>query len=200
MTRANNPPTPPESTKTAISNDDIETMFFEEGTILFEEHEVSFHFFIIQEGEVEVFKTGPNGPVTLAKLGPGNSLGEFAMLDRQARSASARALTPLTVAKVSPEAYDQLLEELPDWAVSVMRALVERLRFTNEIVKTLQKSNAGSLNVADRQALQSAEFDSESRVARIRAAEDRADASDATDTNFDFSVYESNSSKPKKTR
>lgn len=197
MTRANNPP---DSPKSAISNDDIETMFFDEGDLLFEENETSFHFYIIQEGEVEVFKNGPNGPVVLAKLGPGNSLGEFAMLDRQPRSASARALTAVTVAQVSPEAYNQLLVDLPDWAVSVMRALVERLRFTNDIVRTLQKSDSGVLNVADRQALESAEFDSESRVARIRAAEDRADETDGTETNFDFSIYEQDSANPKKRR
>lgn len=195
MTRAND-----DRKKTAISNDDIETMFFDEGDILFEENETSFHFFIIQEGEVEVFKSGPNGAVVLAKLGPGNSLGEFAMLDRKPRSASARALTAVTVAQVSPEAYDRLLEDLPDWAVSVMRALVERLRFTNDIVRTLQKSDSGILNVADRQALDSAEFDSESRVARIRLAEDRADAHDGTETDFDFSIYEQDSSNPKKRR
>jgi CRP-like cAMP-binding protein len=123
----------------------------------------------------------------LAKVGPGSSIGEFAMLDRKPRSASARALSPVTAARVSPEAYDQLLNELPDWAVSVMRALVERLRFTNDIVRTLQRSKTGVLGAEDRQALISAEFDSESRVTRIRDAESRVE----NDSNFDFSIYDS---------
>ena len=165
---------------------DIETVSFETGDLLFNENDVSFHFFIIQQGEIEIFKNGPEGEVFLAKVGPGNSIGEFAMLDRKPRSASARALSPVTAARVSPEAYDQLLSDLPDWAVSVMRALVERLRFTNEIVRTLQKSKTGVLRPEDRQALQSAEFDSESRVTRILEAESRVD----NDTNFDFSIYE----------
>ena len=181
-------------TQTNISNDEIKTVHFEAGDILFEENDVSFHFFIIQEGEVEVYKNGPSGEVVLARIGPGGSLGEFAMLDRKPRSASARALTALTAAQVSPEAYDQLLDELPDWAVSVMRALVERLRFTNDIVRNLRRSNPEALAVADRQALQSAEFDSESRSIRIRAAESRAESPDGTITDFDFSVYESDSS------
>ena len=181
-------------TQTNISTDEIKTVHFEAGDILFEEGDTGFHFFIIQEGEVEVYKTGPAGEVVLAKIGPGGSLGEFAMLDRKPRSASARALTDLTTAKVSPEAYDRLLDELPDWAVSVMRALVERLRFTNEIVRTLQKSKSGVLDVADRQALQSAEFDSASRLTRILLAESRADSPDGTVTDFDFSIYEADSS------
>ncbi len=169
---------------------DIEQITFRKGDILFEENEVSFHFFIIEDGEVEVFKKTSEGKeLILAKVGPGSSLGEFAMLDRQSRSASARALTDLTAAKVSPEAYARLLTELPEWAVSVMRALVERLRVTNNIVRELQKSKSGLLNVAEQQALESAEFsDSDSRVSRIRAAEGDVEQPDIA---FDFSIYDS---------
>ncbi len=175
-------------------NNEIENVQFSAGEVLFEENELSFHFYIIQEGEIEIYKKGTSGNnIILAKVGPGNSVGEFAMLDRQPRSASARALTDISVAKVSPEAYERLLDELPDWAVSVMRALVERLRFTNNIVREIQKSSAGSINVATQNALDFAEFsDSDSRIVRIQQAESEADQSDS---NFDFSVYDSSSPK-----
>lgn len=176
-------------------HDQIEIVTFDAGEVLFEENETSYHFFIIQSGQVEVYKNGPTGTgeVVLATLGPGSSLGEFAMLDRQPRSASARALTDVTTARVSPEAYDQLLNELPDWAVSVMRALVERLRFTNDIVRTAQKSKTGLLDAANQKALEFAEFsDNESRFTRIRDAEGSVEH---VDTEFDFSVYESDSGK-----
>lgn len=176
------------------SGDDIETVYFEPGDILFEENEASYHFFIIQEGEVEIFKKGSAGDVVLAIVGPGNSIGEFAMLDRKPRSASARALTALTAAKVSPEAYNQLLADLPDWAVSVMRALVERIRFTNEIVRSLQRSKGLKMSSQAQHALESAEFsDSDSRITRIREAEGTVEQ---TDSEFDFSIYDSDSSKP----
>ncbi len=174
---------------------DIQTVTFKPGEILFHENELSFHFFIIQAGEVEILKAGHEGTVVLATVGVGGSLGEFAMLDRKPRSASARAVTVVTAARVSPEAYDQLLNDLPDWAVSVMRALVERLRFTNEIVKTLQRSKTGVLAQSDRQALQSAEFDSENRIARIQEAEQSVESDS---TNFDFSIYESTDDPPTK--
>ena len=172
---------------------EIQQVRFKAGETLFRENEMSFHFFILQEGEVEIFKNGAGGKnVVLAKVGPGNSIGEFAMLDRQPRSASARALTDLVAAKVSPEAYNRLLTELPDWAVSVMRALVERLRFTNDIVREM-KSKSGVLNSADQQALESAEFsDNDSRLTRIRQAEVEVEQPDAS---FDFSVYDNSSPK-----
>lgn len=176
---------------------EIENVTFRAGDILFEENELSFHFFIIQNGEVEVYKKGANGNIVLAKVGPGASVGEFAMLDRQPRSASARALTDITAAKVSPEAYERLLDELPDWAVSVMRALVERLRFTNNIVREFQKSPSESFHTAAQKALEHAEFsDSESRISRIQIAESEVDKSD---TSFDFSIYDSSAPKGGKT-
>jgi CRP-like cAMP-binding protein len=115
------------------------------------------------------------------------------MLDRQPRSASARALTAITAAKVSPEAYERLLDELPEWAVSVMRALVERLRYTNDVVREIQKAPAGTVNPAAQQALEYAEFsDSESRILRIQSAEGDFEH---TDSNFDFSIYDSSGPK-----
>lgn len=159
----------------------IEQVSFEPGALLFHENEKSFHFYIIQEGEVEVFKQGTNGElIVLATMGVGNSLGEFAMLDQQPRSASARALTAVTAAKVSAQAYEQLLEELPDWAVSVMRALVERLRATNEIVRKTRP------DAATAEALKSVEFSDASGTKKPPVGEDTITAS-----NFDFSIYNS---------
>lgn len=173
-------------------SEQIEQVQFRAGDILFQEDETSFHFFIIQEGEVEIFKRGPGGEeLQLAKVTAGNSLGEFAMLDRKPRSASARAITDIVAARVSPEAYDQLLSELPDWAVSVMRALVERVRHTNDIVRALQsgleKTQTGTnLGRAASKAMDAAEYSDTSRTTRIKQAE-----ADETVTDFDFSVYES---------
>ncbi|MES2962847.1 MAG: cyclic nucleotide-binding domain-containing protein [Bdellovibrionota bacterium] len=139
----------------SITDGQIEQVAFEPGETLFHENEQSFHFFIIQEGQVEVFKTGVGGvKLPLAVVGDGTSIGEFAMIDRLPRSATARALTKVVAAKVSDQAYQQLIQELPDWAVSVMRALVERLRQTNEIVR-----RGGIVSKDVKQAIDAIEFD-----------------------------------------
>lgn len=118
------------------SSNGIELVYFESGEILFHENEESYHFFVIQEGSVEIYKDGDDGirlPLTI--ISEGTALGEFAMINRAPRSATARAITPVRAARISEQAYQKLLEELPEWAMSVIKALIERLHKTNEIIR-----------------------------------------------------------------
>ncbi|RYZ76516.1 MAG: cyclic nucleotide-binding domain-containing protein, partial [Proteobacteria bacterium] len=114
----------------------IELVYFESGEVLFHENEESYHFFVIQEGSVEVFKDGDDGVrLPLTVVSEGSALGEFAMINRAPRSATARAITPVRAAKISEAAYQELLNELPDWAMSVIKSLIDRLHKTNEIIR-----------------------------------------------------------------
>jgi CRP/FNR family cyclic AMP-dependent transcriptional regulator len=139
------------------SSAEIDQVSFKTGDILFKENELSYHFYIIQEGKVEIFKMGRGGvKIPLAVVSEGSSLGEFAMIDRLPRSATARAITDVVAAKVSDIAYQQLLTELPEWAVSVMSALVERLRQTNEIVR-----RSGIISAEVKKEIEQIEYDTE---------------------------------------
>ena len=139
------------------NSDELKEVQFSPGELLFEEGEKSYHFFIITEGEVEVFKKNPDGhKIPLARITGVSSLGEFAMIDRKPRSASARALTAVTATRISESAYQHLLSELPEWSVAVMRGLVDRLRQMNEIVR---KHNEVDRKVV--QELDAVEFDNE---------------------------------------
>ncbi len=126
-----------------VENSDIEEVEFQPGDLIFKENEKSFHFYIIQEGNVEIFKTTPSGKlVSLAIVTEGASVGEYAMIDKQPRSAAARAMTKVRAVRVSESAYELLIKELPDWAVSVMRALVDRLRHTNEVLRRVSLTDS----------------------------------------------------------
>lgn len=116
---------------------------FKPGDFLFHEKESSFHFFILQEGKVEVFRTAVKSgaidakseKIPLAIIEEGQSLGEFAMIDRQPRSASAQALTSVRAIKVPEAVYEQMLTQLPDWAQAVLQGLVNRVRQSNDIIR-----------------------------------------------------------------
>lgn len=138
-----------------LNSNQIESITFQPGQFLFHENEHGYHFFIIQEGQVEVFKMGTNGiKVPLAIVEAGTALGELAMIDRLPRSASAVAITTVHAARVSAAAYQQLLQDLPEWAVSVLKALVDRLRHTNEIVR-----RSGVVDAKVRHAIEQLEYD-----------------------------------------
>ena len=139
------------------SGDDsrIEQISFKAGDLLFNEGDTTYHFFVIQEGEIEIYKTAPDGKkIPLGTVGAGSSLGEFAMLDHMPRSATAQALTDVSAAKVSEKAYEQLIEELPEWAVAVMRGMIDRIRATNEIIR-----KHGIVSGAAKQQIAAVEFD-----------------------------------------
>ena len=138
-----------------VTNDQLKPVVFKPGDMLFHEGDKSFHFYIIQEGQVQIFRSTEDGKkVTLAEVGEGTSIGEFAMIDRRPRSASARAKTEVKAVEVSEAAYQHLLAELPDWAVSVMKSLVERIRNANDIIRKIKEVDDATLT-----ELASTEFD-----------------------------------------
>ena len=70
---------------------------YKPGEFIFFEGDIDFHFYIIEEGEVQIFTKSPQGArINITTIKPGESFGEFALLDKAARSASAQALTETT--------------------------------------------------------------------------------------------------------
>ncbi len=98
------------------------------GEVLFREGDESDSAFTVLTGEVELTKDAPDGPVQLAVLGKGETFGEMGVLDGRPRSATARALGPLTVQRVSQDVFLQKLEGDPQFNRRVIDDLVHRLR------------------------------------------------------------------------
>ena len=120
-----------------ISNDAILKVTYKAGDFIFLEGDKESHFYIIEKGTVQIFTKRPNGErINIIDISEGESFGEFAMLDKKApRSASAKAITDVTLVKVSAEGYEQLLNEIPVWAASMLRSFTARLKKMNEKVK-----------------------------------------------------------------
>lgn len=125
-----------------LEKQQLEGVRFKAGEVLFHEGETSFHFFVIQKGQVEIFKTAPNGDeIPIAVVDEGHSIGEFALLDKQPRSATARAFTEVKAVKIDEAAYSAILDELPEWARTMLTNLAERLRKANGIISQLDAEN-----------------------------------------------------------
>ncbi len=121
-----------------MSSNEIEAEVFKAGEFIFFEGDEGRDFYIVETGEVEIFtksKAGLRIDITTVKAG--ESFGEFALLEKTPRTATARALSDCALVRVSEEGYQQLLTELPVWAQSMLHSFAHRLKMMNERVKDL---------------------------------------------------------------
>lgn len=107
------------------------------GQFIFMEGDQDAHFYIVEDGKVEIFTEAGGKFIKITDCGPGDSFGEFAMLIRAPRTASARALTDATVVKVTEQGFEELLGQIPDWASSMLRSFAQRLKDMNARLKEM---------------------------------------------------------------
>lgn len=118
------------------TKNDILKETYEGGDYIFFEGDIESHFYIIETGQVQIFTKNKMGKrIDILTVQPGESFGEFALLDKKPRSASAQALTKVTLIKVSEVGYEELLGDLPIWASSMMKSFTARLRNMTQLLK-----------------------------------------------------------------
>ncbi|MBK5221375.1 MAG: cyclic nucleotide-binding domain-containing protein [Acidimicrobiia bacterium] len=94
------------------------------GTVLMEQGASAREAFVIVEGSAEVTVDG----TSVATLGPGDCVGEVALLDKGPRSATVTATSALTTLVLDPREFKTLLLTVPAIAVKVAMALASRVR------------------------------------------------------------------------
>ncbi len=106
------------------------------GDFIFFEGDEDYHFYVVETGRIQIFTKNSSGQrIDIATVEPGESFGEFALLDNQPRSASAQALSHCTLVKVSQKGYEQLLAEIPVWASSMLKSFSRRMKATNQLLQ-----------------------------------------------------------------
>lgn len=94
------------------------------GEVIFAAGDPGDCMYAVVEGEVEI----RIGERTVERSGPGDVIGELALIDRSPRSATAVAATECTLAPVDEKRFQFMVQETPFFALQVMRILAERLR------------------------------------------------------------------------
>lgn len=79
--------------------------------------------YLIIDGEVSVRRHGEE----IARLGPGDVIGEMAIVRHKLRSASVVSLTPLEVLHFTSEAVKQLADDVPAFAAAIRATADDRL-------------------------------------------------------------------------
>ena len=122
------------------------------GEIIFAEDAPGDAMYLIRSGMVAILKGSLESPLVLGFRGPGEMIGEMALLENLPRSATVAALRATRLLRIEQEKFRQLLADHPALAFKVMAALSARLRSSDEA--RLDSSRRGRRLVQKMDALQ----------------------------------------------
>ena len=108
------------------------------GDAIFTEGEPGDRMYVILDGKVKLGQTSTDGRESLlAVLGPGEVFGELSLFDPGPRTATATAVTDAVVIGLGHDNLRPWLAGRPEVAESLLQALAQRLRRTNEALADL---------------------------------------------------------------
>lgn len=92
----------------------LQEQYYESGEVIIREGEKDDSFFIVDQGEVEVYITSPNQHrKVLTTLHEGDFFGEIALLTGERRTASVQAMTDVLAYQLSKEAFKDVVQTKP---------------------------------------------------------------------------------------
>jgi CRP/FNR family transcriptional regulator, cyclic AMP receptor protein len=116
---------------------------FQPGQVVMAASDQEASFFIIEQGEIEIWLTDTDGKkVVLEVLGPGKVFGDLLMLSGKTRSANATTSGELVTLELGREAFFDFLRRRPDTATDLLVELGQRLKETDDILRTRVSRNA----------------------------------------------------------
>ncbi len=106
------------------------------GEVIFHKGDPGISMMSIVEGRVKISVASPEGKeAVLAVLGPGEVLGEMAIIEDKDRSADATALDACELLVLQKRDFIPFLERNPTISIRLLRILCERLRRTSALVE-----------------------------------------------------------------
>ena len=133
-------------------------------TRLFKQGDEGDAMYLIESGRIRIsILDHDKKDVTLAELAQGDFFGEMSIIDGRLRSADARVIEDSRLAVLSRPAFLSFVRKKPDVALEMLSALTDRLRRTDELLRSRVSRNANDeerkrLTIADRAADLIAEF------------------------------------------
>src|SRR5215217_3972554 len=133
-------------------------------TRLFKQGDKGNAMYLIESGRVRIsIRDDDDAEVILAKLAQGDFFGEMSIIDGRQRSADAKVIEDARFAILSRDAFLSFVRTNPDVALEMLSALTDRLRRTDELLRSRVSRNVNEeqkarLTLADRAADLIAEF------------------------------------------
>ncbi len=116
-----------------VFRDSDDVVEFSTGSVIFEEGSEAEFMYVILDGEIRLSLHGQ----TIATAGAGTIVGEMALLNSEARSATATTMDDCRLVPIDVHSFKSLIQYTPDFALHVMNMLADRLRRVNEALSGL---------------------------------------------------------------
>jgi uncharacterized membrane protein len=132
--------------------------------LLFRQGDTGDAMYLIESGRVRIsIRDDDKQEVILADLAQGDFFGEMSIIDGRQRSADAHVIEDSRLAVLSRDAFLSFVRTKPDVALEMLSALTDRLRRTDDLLRSRVSRNANEmeqarLTLADRAADLIAEF------------------------------------------
>ncbi|MCB0164524.1 MAG: cyclic nucleotide-binding domain-containing protein [Anaerolineae bacterium] len=131
----------------------------EKNTVIVREGDPSDSLFIIRRGWIKIVSDGRQGEeVVLNQVGPGQIVGEMSLIDKQPRSSTMIALSPVKLMEIKYDGILDVIDQYPRLALSFLRDMTSRLRFANayieETVEWCQHIAAGNYEFVEKRVEQ----------------------------------------------
>ena len=122
--------------------------------VLMRKGEPGDSLFLIHNGWVKIVTLDSKGDeLIINKCGPGETIGEIALLDRGPRSATVIALEDTEVLELKQDVFQNILDQRPDVSLAIIRSYSERLRFATTYIERAidwsQKTAEGDYSFID---------------------------------------------------
>lgn len=105
----------------------LQPVAWQAGDVLFTQGDPGDRMYFIESGHVELRTLTPEGVTRRSELGPGEVVGETALLTGRPRVGTARAASALHAWALEKDEFDQLTHRYPRFALAIGRVLGDRL-------------------------------------------------------------------------
>jgi len=104
--------------------------------VLIKKGDVGDSLFLVHSGEMKIVTEDSKGDeLIINKCGPGEVIGEMALIDGVPRSATVIALTDVEVLELKHDVFEEILETRADVSLSIIRNYSNRLRFSTTYIE-----------------------------------------------------------------
>jgi len=111
-----------------IFKDSEDLVDYPAGEVVFSEGLEGKIMYVVIEGEVEISLHDK----VLARAGPGEIVGEMALINSKIRSATVTTVTDSVLAVIDQSSFESMLRHVPEFTMHIMNVLTERLESAYE--------------------------------------------------------------------